>query len=198
MAQVRGDLRQGDEDESPLRQSRVRDGEVSGLELFTFIEEDININNPGCVAEAGKPSEFFLRLLDKSQKLAWDKAGAYLTDGIEEGGLLRKANGFRLVEGRTPLRLHLAFITEGLYSPVKVMSAVPQVRTQPKINSPHLSYRLFPYHSVAHFTDLYHGEDIMDPHYVCTLGDADSQGDRRALLPLVGRPTQYPAYHGLS
>jgi len=70
-----GDLRQRHQDEEPLREAWVGDGEGCGIDDLSSIEEEVNIYWAGGIGEAGPAAKLALDPLDEVEQLMGAKPG---------------------------------------------------------------------------------------------------------------------------
>ena len=102
VVRLRRDLGQGDEDEIPRLEPRMRHDELRRLDDQIFGEKDVDIDDPGTFGRGRDPFHLRLDGLGQLQELYGPEAAPDLDHLVQEPGLVREVDRLGLVDGRGP------------------------------------------------------------------------------------------------
>jgi len=100
MYQLRGQLRERDQDEGALVQARVRQGQFGGFEGHVVDQQQIEIERARSVGKRARAAQVVLDAKQRAEEVTRSQRGLQSDDRIEEARLLQVSDRFRLVETR--------------------------------------------------------------------------------------------------
>ena len=100
MDEIRGHIRQRDENEGAFVQAFVRDDERRRIEHEVIIEQDVEIDQPRPPAESRLASDLDFELFQPRQQLSRDERRPRVDSHIKKRGLIGKSPGRRLIDSR--------------------------------------------------------------------------------------------------
>jgi len=116
----------GNEYEAPLSKARVRNFQPRLVKYNVPVEENVDIDDPRAVWEGFPAAELALNGLQLSEEPQRRKRSFRLDDAIQEPGLCKKADWFRLIDGRVAQNPDTGF-RQGLDGALEVRGAVVQI-----------------------------------------------------------------------
>ena len=126
MGEIRGQLRQGHEDKTPLMQMGVGDDEACLFDNLGSVEEYIDVNKPWSHRKGLLPSHLLFDTLQKPLEGKRQKGGRGLCHAIDKPVLISVAYGFCFIQGR--YGLYMGVIGSGY--PLKGMKAIMYLITE--------------------------------------------------------------------
>ena len=126
MGEIRGQLRQGHEDKTPLVQMGVGDDEACLFDNLGSVEEYIDVNKPWSHRKGLLPSHLLFDTLQKPLEGKRQKGGRGLCHAIDKPVLISVAYGFCFIQGR--YGLYMGVIGSGY--PLKGMKAIMYLITE--------------------------------------------------------------------
>jgi len=100
MDEVRGEVRQRDEDEGALVQARVGEGQPGDAEDEVIVKEDVHVNQARAPAYGCHAAEISLEVFEMFEEGGRLQVRFGAHDHVQEGGLVGDAPGRGLVNGR--------------------------------------------------------------------------------------------------
>src|SRR5437667_3839691 len=136
MADGRFELPERNQDEPPLRQPLVRDGQCRGARDDIVIEQDINVNRARALAPARPAAHRALDRLDRFEQPQRRQLRISLRHAVDKPRLRPEVHGFGLIERGSPADLG-ASLAEHPEGPAKVGDTISKVRTKREVDTVH-------------------------------------------------------------